>query len=61
MRKRRAGVRANLREAMNIAHGDPQSLDTDLPAAVSASPYVSEAATGNRLVANSDEITGYGV
>jgi len=52
---------ANLRGGVAILRGNPQCLDTDFLAAVSALPYIGKATTGNRFVPDSGEITGYGV
>jgi len=57
----RISAGTNLREGVVVAQGDPQHLDTDFLAAVSAFPYISETAERDWFVANSGEITGYGV
>jgi len=50
---------ANLCEGWVIIQGDPQRLDANFRAAVSAFPYIGKAAEGDRFIADSGKIAGY--
>ena len=60
-RQRCAAADTNLRKARFVTQGDPQCLDTDSLAAVTAFPYIGKATKGGRLVTDFGEITGYAV
>ena len=53
-------LNTNLRNCLKILHANPRAFDTDSPATVSAFPHVGSATVeGDRVMANSNEITGY--
>jgi len=49
----------NLGDNLKICLGNPWALDADLPAVVSAFPYLGGATGGDWVITNSGEITGY--
>ena len=52
---------ANLLKRLAVVQGDSQRLDTDSVAAENPFPYVGKATTGDRVVTEFCEITGYDV
>ena len=52
----------NLCNGLEILKGNPRALDTDFPATVGTFPHIGSATVeGDRVIANSGEVTGYDV